>query len=201
MRVVLLFIVSLATCTRPLIALSADQFGTSSTINLNLAASSSADRESSLLTTPLDPLRSACMYDPARGKNVLAYLRDMMELCRSLHRHELVEEYSDAWELAATRVYGALPPRKPIKGHINPEQPKTKATPAWKSDILARPYRKVIAHDGDSDILECGHRTWHTDYPESSHPPKRRRCRDCSYEVAQKKQPASATPLKKVVTA
>jgi len=119
------------------------------------------------------------MQDTTDAKKILAYLRDMIDLSRQLHRPDMVDLYCDAWEVAATQIYGALPPRKPNIGHYVAE-PKPTTPPVWRHMMLAKPFRKIIARDGDTEILECGHRIWNfADIP-GSPPAKRRRCGDCA---------------------
>ena len=146
------------------------------------------------------------MRRPAQApQHVLDYLRDMVELCRNAHRPDLEHEYAEAWNLAASRIYGALPPRPPCKGHYVATPVKAGPTPKWKQQLLAKPYRKIVRRftelDGDSrceyEQLECGHRmTAGLDMP-GDPPAKRRRCADCAREANNKKPVAAESPASK----
>jgi len=125
---------------------------------------------------------------------VLDYLRDMVELCRNLHRPDLEHEYADAWNLAAEKIYGALPPRPPCKGRYAAPPVKAGPPPQWRQDLLAKPYRKIVRRltemDGryksEYEQLECGHRVMAgIDLPGTS-PAKRRRCSECAHEAQAK---------------
>lgn len=127
------------------------------------------------------------------SQGVLKYLQDMRDLCKSFHRPDLEREYIDAWELAATTIYGPLPPRKPMRSAYTQwateEKPAT--MPGWKREMLAKPFRQVIGRDGMYEILSCGHRLFHTPNPESPNP-RRRRCGDCVQEQAASETPPRA---------
>jgi hypothetical protein len=131
---------------------------------------------------------------PHTPRSVLDYLRDMAELCRMLHRPDLERHYRDAWEISAQALYGKLPPRRPNQAVIFYEQkPRTKTV--YQLESIASPLRKIIARDGDTEILECGHRSFRHVYSgesDSAPPPKRRRCHDCRIAATQKKQPSSS---------
>jgi hypothetical protein len=150
------------------------------------------------------------MSDTAEdGKRVLAYFRDMMDFCQQFHRQDLVDEYSDAWEFAASKIFGPLPPRKTTQGFYV-QEPKPTTPPGWKVELYSRPYRRIAARfsrifkgrEIRYERLECGHEVMApVGY---SIPAKRRRCRACGREVLEaKKQPASvaAAPRKKAVGA
>jgi hypothetical protein len=124
--------------------------------------------------------RSAKQY-----KSVLDYLRDMMELCQIAHRVDLARNYREAWETAATAVYGQLPPWGEIRTNYAPIPRPPGPPPKWREMILAKPYRKIIHRNDREEILECGHRLWA--YGDSS--AKRRRCGEC---VKSEKKPVSA---------
>ena len=139
--------------------------------------------------------------DAGHARAVLSYLKDMIELCRGLHRHDLVEQYSDAWEFAAQKIYGPLPARLPARGYYaQPTSKPSAPAPGWKKQMLAKPLRKIVARftaveDGlsiDYEQLECGHRLIATIDPPDSPQAQRRRCSECA-RVA-KKSPAAETP-------
>ncbi len=132
-------------------------------------------------------------------KRVLAYLRDMIELCRGLHRHDLEREYQQAWETAASTIYGALPPRPSCQGYYEPNLAVASAqpTPKWKLEMLAKPYRKIVRRFTEQrkeeppteyELLDCGHRLYAgIDLP-GSPPARRRRCSKCARENAESKK-------------
>ena len=128
-----------------------------------------------------------------RAKAVLSYLERMLELCRRAHRPDLVTEYEDAWETAATAILGPLPKRPDNRAIHTPGEIVPRPLTPGQRESLARPWRKIIARDGEMEILECGHRMLHVEYP-GSPIPKRRRCRDC-YAEAQTKKPATGETL------
>jgi hypothetical protein len=133
-----------------------------------------------------------------KDKRVLRYLRDMINLCRRFHRPDLVSEYSDAWEFAASTIYGPLPARKTNRGHYVQPEPKPVNT-VWRKQMLAKPYRKISLRfsevvDGvtvEYEQLACGHRIL-AGIPIPGEPTaQRRRCSECAREAEAKKQPAS----------
>lgn len=114
-------------------------------------------------------------------RRVLDYLRDMIEFCQRAHRDDLERDYREAWETAASNIYGQLPPRPGIKVFYAPQTPRRRQT-RWRAEMLAKPYRKVSRRFGDHLMLECGHLIWspaHDDDP----PAKRRRCPECAKQV------------------
>lgn len=142
--------------------------------------------------------------DLAPAKAVLQYLQEMIELCRKFHRQDLVDNYTDAWELAALKIYGPLPERLPARGYYAQPTPKQAPdAPPWKREMLAKPYRKIVARfsvveDGlsiDYEQLECGHRLLAGIDPPGSPQAKRRRCDECARGVAKKSvESESAAP-------
>jgi len=140
-------------------------------------------------TMPPDP--------PITPKSVLSYLRDMVERCHKAHRLDLETDYQDAWELAASAIYGPLPRRlqslaiPPTPGEIIPRP----LTPGQR-EAIQRPWRKIIARDGDDEILECGHRVWYAVQVPGSPAARRRRCKECA-AVEEAKKPAAAVSDKK----
>jgi hypothetical protein len=138
------------------------------------------------------------------GKSVIAYLQEMIKICCRHHRHELEREYLQSLELVTDAVYGPLPPR-PLPKPVAYVPEEKLPTPGWKRDMMAKPYRKIVARFSERDPdprysfvmheyerLECGHVVSATpDLPDSP-PAKRRRCSDCRREAeqaAEKKQP------------
>lgn len=150
-------------------------------------------------TSPLekDPQGSNCVY---KDKRVLQYLRDMIRLCRRFHRPDLADEYQDAWEFAATVIYGPLPARKPPSGHYVQPEPKPVNT-LWRRQMLAKPYRKIALRfteviDGTTieyEQLVCGHRVMAGIEISGEPPARRRRCSECAREAEAKKKPTSAS--------
>lgn len=123
-------------------------------------------------------------------KSVLAYLAELMNFCRAIHRQDLASDYYEAWKFYADRIYGPLPPRKTnasVYMHWGyPTETQTggkQETPGWKLAMLSKPWRKVIARDGEWEILECRHRFFHVSTPENPNP-KRRRCGDCAENLS-----------------
>ncbi|MBZ5532578.1 MAG: hypothetical protein LAO20_14190 [Acidobacteriia bacterium] len=128
-----------------------------------------------------------------RAKRVLDYLRDMMDVCRGFHRHDLLREYQDAWEVAAVAIYGALPPRKPIAANFAYVSLAPKAPTFWRQQMLDSPLKKIVGrfHEErrdrrlgmvatDYEMLECGHRVTAGVHLPDSPPAKRRHCSQCS---------------------
>lgn len=157
-----------------------------------------------LTATPLDPGRT-CVEEPSR--RVLLYLRDMMDLCRNFHRPDLLDEYSEAWEFAATRIYGPLPARKPNQGYYPAPIVEPKTPTIWRQQMAAKPYRKIVRRFSsieagltiDYEQLACGHRVTAKIALPDELEATRRRCSQCAREeAADKKQPASvATETRK----
>lgn len=182
---------------------------------VGLSASNAAAIHLNAIRISVSPLANAgivtaraggvCALTPQstlQSKRVLDYLRDMADMSRRLHRHDLATLYEDAWQIAAERIFGPLPARFPMKAFppLPPDVPrrdtaagmgKGSPTPAWRLEILSRPWRKIVARDGDYEVLECGHRCYHTEVP-GSPAARRRRCRDCAREAANKKPVESA---------
>jgi len=155
------------------------------------------------IASSVHPGRKQDMKYPARQyKGVLDYVTEMIDLSRRLHRADLSDYYQDGWETAAIAIYGPLPQRKISAsgtGYTPSTATPTKSqdTPAWRRQMLANPWRQIIARDGDWEILSCGHRMYHTEVP-GSPDARRRRCHDCGREAAAKKPAVSAAaPLRK----
>lgn len=129
-------------------------------------------------------------------RSVLTYLADMIEYCRRLHRHELEAEYRDAWETAASSVYGPLPPRRISQQLYTPPCVlQVKEVPRYRQLMLAKPLRKIVARTEEHEVLECGHMIWQPVSIPGAAIAKRRRCPDCAKEAAaNKKPPARARP-------
>lgn len=148
--------------------------------------------------------------DLARAKDVLLYLREMIERCRLRHRPDLVDYYTDGWEMASDAIYGPLPERAASRGYYaQPTQKHTSEAPPWKQQMLAKPFRKIVARlsvveDGitfDYEQLECGHR-----FPAGIDPPdspqaKRRRCNECARLAKKSVESEGAAPSRKGATA
>lgn len=134
-----------------------------------------------------------------QDRRVLHYLSDMIELCRRFHRPDLVTEYQEAWEFAATVIYGPLPARKPNRGYYVQPDPQPVNT-AYRRQMLAKPYRKISLRfseviDGvtiEYEQLACGHRVMAGVEIPGEPPAQRRRCAECAREAEAKKQPSSA---------
>jgi len=109
---------------------------------------------------------------------VLDYLRRMMDLCRSLYRHDLESEYREAWEAAAIAIYGPLPLRARISRPAIPAE-TVQSPPRWRQQMLAKPYKKIIMRMEDREVLECGHAMWSIPLPGAAIA-KRRRCAQCA---------------------
>ena len=132
---------------------------------------------------------------PQAPQHVLDYLRDMVELCRNEHRPDLEHEYAEAWSLAASKVFGPLPPRPPCKGHYVAAPAKLGPPPKWKQELLAKPLRKIVRRftelDGtlrsEYEQLECGHRVMAGIAMPGDPPARRRRCSECAHEATDKK--------------
>lgn len=143
--------------------------------------------------------------DGGPSKAVLSYLQNMIELSRKFHRQDMVDFYTDAWELAAVKIYGPLPARLPARGYYAQPTPKPAApAPQWKQQMLAKPFRKIVARftaveDGLSisyEQLECGHRVLAGIDPPDSPQAQRRRCSECAH-VGKKSAASETTPRKK----
>jgi len=140
------------------------------------------------------------------GQQVLDYLRNMVELCRQAHRPDLEHEYAEAWCLAATKIFGPLPPRAVCQGHyVAPPVASSRPAPQWKKDMLAKPYRKIVRRltelngtlRSEYEQLECGHRmVAGIDMP-GDPPAKRRRCSECAFEATTGKKPVSSARLQR----
>jgi hypothetical protein len=170
------------------------------------------------IDTPLDPLRSKCVRglsdDEARSlghekdKSVLEYLREMVRICQEQNHRDARIEYERVRDFVAQTIYGPLPPREqfPQAYEWKPD-PKPATPPIWKQQLAARPLRRIIRRFTETDgslweILQCGHRvgTYSFESPWASQPgtlARHRRCVLCGEQAAEKKQPASATALKK----
>lgn len=144
------------------------------------------------------------------GKRVLAYLKDMIELSRNSRRQDMVWLYEDAWEVAASTIFGPLPPRRESVMPPRPE-PEPKARTFGQVEMVSKPFRKIVARftaiEGDLQIdyeqLACGHRVMaKVDLPGDPQA-RRRRCAQCAREAASdKKHPSSVIcPSKKGATA
>ena len=186
----------------------------------------------SILTTgtPLDPLRSTCMEmasDVAQVRrsqrslddSVLKYLTKMVGICRRLRHREMRWYYEEAWEVAATKIYGPLPPRpeynlagleiSPSSGQ-HPQDVITRFPEGWTTRPRTMPLRKIVkrfTRPWKNDVhtyetLECAHVLM---APAGySVPVKSRRCPHCAIAtMLAKKKPASViTPARrKAVTA
>jgi hypothetical protein len=133
-----------------------------------------------------------------KDKRVLQYLREMIKLSRRFHRPDLVDEYQEVWEFAATIVYGPLPARKPNRGHFVQPEPKPVNT-AYRRQMMGKPYRKISLRfteviDGvtiEYEQLACGHRVMAGIEIPGQPPAQRRRCSECAREAEAKKQPTS----------
>lgn len=121
----------------------------------------------------------------ATPHSVLAYLWSVVERCRRAHRSDLERDYYQAWAFYSDVVYGPLPPRPQWQSVYTQWPAPTKPTPSprWKIEKYSNPLRRVVARDGEDEILECGHRHW---WPEnlSEKPARRRRCAHCSSLLA-----------------
>lgn len=111
-------------------------------------------------------------------KNVLAYLRGMVERCREANRRDLVFEYEDAVDLVAARMYGELPPRRETYFDL--------PLPALQlNEAESKPVRRIIGlttvKEGrrtfTCEQLECGHLG--NQVSGNVHQGKRRQCSTC----------------------
>lgn len=175
--------------------------------------SSAFHRNTICLVSPSAVVRGETRVENNSNRDVLNYLRDMMEYARMSHRHDLVEHYQESWLTVAEQVLGPLPARLPNHGFPASslstgtsgqgkagEGQNLRTPPKWRAEILSRPWRKIIARDGEMEILECGHRCYHTEVP-GSPDAKRRRCWDCAAQARQKKPATSAAVKAKAVRA
>lgn len=126
-------------------------------------------------------------YLNVSARSVLDYLRDMVDLCRGLHRSDLERDYRDAWARVALAIYGQLPTQR-WKPSIQYAPPEPRKKTVGQIESLLSPSRKVIGRDDMEDILECGHRVWNVTYENG--PAKRRRCKAC-FRESQKKDVSS----------
>jgi hypothetical protein len=152
------------------------------------------------------------MQDSAGSiRNVLAYLRDMIEYCRGEHRDDLRWDYEEAVDLIRSKIYGNLPPRKAIAGYPG-YQPNTPPVPLVASGPRIqerdKPLRKIVGRaikpyrswTVSYEELECGHQF--LPLVGDKTPAKRRRCAHCAREIQAKKKPASVKrPNSKAVSA
>ncbi len=134
---------------------------------------------------------------PRQYRRVLDYLNEMIQLCRSRHRLDLVIEYQEAWEEAALAIYGKLPARLERQTYQpSPQQTKPVKT-ASRVEMFSKPLRKIIGRMGEYELLECGHQIWQPQeflFEGVNH--KRRRCGECAKAKQQAKKPPSAATEK-----
>ena len=166
-----------------------------------------------LFSTPFDfqtndPQRKVCVLPPADvprasghrlDKRVLKYLREMVAVSRRLRRRDMAWYYEEAWEFAAVKIYGALPPRKQdLLGTFY--QPSNPAVPeSFRPPASQCPMRRIVKLNDHPhgfttlqwEMLECRHEL--SRYPGYNNPVKSRRCIYCAYEaLSKKKKPAAS---------
>ncbi len=158
---------------------------------------------SSLPSLSLHPARSkSTSMDYSKDyKRVLNYLNDMIEVCRRAHRPDLAGEYEDAWELAAGAIYGPLPARPKNRVFYAAAPKPAGPPPRWRTEMLAKPYRRISRRVDNYEVLECGHLVLAIADLPGAPPAKRRRCGQCA-QTSAKKPIASIRPARgKAVTA
>jgi hypothetical protein len=146
------------------------------------------------------------MQDTAgSARNVLAYLRDMVEYCKEKRRQDLQWEYEEAVELLSSLTFGELPPRKPVQlpGYEFHQPANPQIPSGFRPGKLEMPLRRIVQSNprphGWSTVtwetLECGHELLAP--PGHNNPVKRRRCIYCAFAAVQAvaKKPSSSVAI------
>jgi hypothetical protein len=151
----------------------------------------------------LDAEDRRCIRGRKLDDSILIYLRKMISFSRRHRRRDMVWYYTEAWEFASTKIYGALPPRKQdlVGTFYQPANPSVPET--FRPPRKEQPLRKIVKINehphglttAQWEMLECGHEL--SRYPGYCNPVKSRRCIFCAFVEAQKlsagkKRPASA---------